>query len=146
MPRYAPNDAGSGVAPKGQNQRHGVVAGRTGRRTSSPPQLGQWPLRRVSAQFAQKVHSNEQMRASSAAGGSSRLQHSQLGRSWSMGFGLMRAAQRLDRQVSTVTMRAKRPSNTSSVRSMMSCAVKVWPEREWVIAKVSVASDTKSTA
>ena len=59
-------------------------AGRTGRRTSSPPQLGQWPCKRVSAQSAQKVHSKEQMRASSAAGGRSRLQHSQLGRSWSM--------------------------------------------------------------
>jgi hypothetical protein len=34
-----------------------LAAGRIGRRTSSPPQLGQTPLRRFSAQSAQKVHS-----------------------------------------------------------------------------------------
>jgi hypothetical protein len=31
--------------------------GRTGRRTSSPPQFGQMPFRRVSEQSAQNVHS-----------------------------------------------------------------------------------------
>ena len=63
-----------------------LPAGLIGRRTKSPPQLGQMPFKCVSVQSAQKVHSNEQMRASPAAGGRSRLQHSQLGRSWSMYF------------------------------------------------------------
>ena len=57
-----------------------LSAGRRGRATSSPPQLGQWPLSVVSAHDAQKVHSNEQIRASIASGGRSLLQHSQLGR------------------------------------------------------------------
>jgi len=52
--------------------------------TNSPPQLGHWPPHFCCAQSAQKVHSNEQMRASVLPGGRSRLQHSQLGRSWSM--------------------------------------------------------------
>jgi hypothetical protein len=38
----------------------------------------------VSAQAAQKVHSNVQMRASALSGGRSRLQHSQLGFSLSI--------------------------------------------------------------
>src|SRR6185369_3753868 len=56
------------------------------RATSSPPQLGHLPLRMPSAQSRQNVHSNEQMSASGASAGKSRSQHSQLGRSWSMGF------------------------------------------------------------
>jgi hypothetical protein len=61
------------------------AAGRTGRRTSSPPQLGHVPPgSRCFAQSAQKVHSKEQISASRASGGKSLLQHSQLGRSWSM--------------------------------------------------------------
>jgi hypothetical protein len=36
------------------------------------------------AQSLQKVHSKVQMRASAESAGRSRLQHSQLGRSWSM--------------------------------------------------------------
>jgi hypothetical protein len=85
---HALASAVTGLQPCGLNTRSvdaglftSLAAGRTGRRTSSPPQLGQWPCRWVSAQSAQKVHSNEQMRASCAAGGRSRLQHSQLGRS-----------------------------------------------------------------
>lgn len=58
-------------------------AGRIGRRTSSPPQFGQCPASRPSAQTRQKVHSNEQIIASADAGGNSRPQHSQLGLSWS---------------------------------------------------------------
>jgi hypothetical protein len=50
----------------------------------SPPQLGHRPANRFSAQSAQKVHSNVQMRASSLSGGSSRSQHSQFGRNSSM--------------------------------------------------------------
>ncbi len=50
---------------------------------NSPPQLGHMPLSRVSTHSAQKVHSNEQIRASALSGGRSRSQHSQLGRSWS---------------------------------------------------------------
>src|SRR5262245_66001497 len=62
-----------------------MAAGRTGRRTSSPPQLGQRPPgRRVDAQSAQKVHSNEQIKASAASGGRSLSQHSQLGLSVSI--------------------------------------------------------------
>jgi hypothetical protein len=60
------------------------AAGRIGRTTSSPPQLGQIPLSFSTTQTAQKVHSKLQMRASGLSGGRSRLQHSQLGRSSSM--------------------------------------------------------------
>ena len=41
-----------------------LAAEREGRSTSWPPQLGQTPLRTLSVQAAQKVHSNEQTRAS----------------------------------------------------------------------------------
>jgi hypothetical protein len=58
--------------------------GRIGRRTSSPLQLGQRPASTPSAQSRQKVHSKEQMRASSEWGGKSRSQHSQLGLSSSI--------------------------------------------------------------
>lgn len=58
-----------------------LPAGRRGRGMSSPPQLGQMPPRRSSAQGAQKVHSKEQMRASGESGRRSLSQHSQLGRS-----------------------------------------------------------------
>jgi hypothetical protein len=50
-----------------------------GLRTNSPPQFGHLPWRRVSTQVEQNVHSNEQIIASRELGGSSRLQHSQLG-------------------------------------------------------------------
>jgi hypothetical protein len=53
--------------------------GRIGRRTNSPPQLGQCPASTPSAQSLQKVHSKEQIRASGESGGKSRSQHSQLG-------------------------------------------------------------------
>lgn len=52
--------------------------------TSSPPQFGHRPLRTFSEHEAQKVHSNEQIRASDDSGGRSLLQHSQFGRSCSM--------------------------------------------------------------
>ena len=65
-----------------------LAAGRTGRGTSSPEQLGQIPVSLVVAQVWQNVHSNEQMRASLDSGGRSALQHSQLGRSWSMDIGV----------------------------------------------------------
>jgi hypothetical protein len=55
-----------------------------GRRTSSPPQLGQQPPSTSSAQPRQKVHSKEQIRASGESGGKSRSQHSQLGRNSSI--------------------------------------------------------------
>ena len=61
-----------------------LSAGLLGRATNSPPQLGQRPLSFVSAHDAQKVHSNEQTRASVASGGRSLLQHSQFGLSSSM--------------------------------------------------------------
>jgi hypothetical protein len=59
-------------------------AGRIGRGLKPPPQFGQRPRNTVSAQRAQNVHSKLQISASSASGGRSRSQHSQLGRSWSM--------------------------------------------------------------
>jgi hypothetical protein len=59
-------------------------AGRRGRGTSSPPKFGQALFNFCSANFAQNVHSNVQMRASSLSGGRSRSQHSQLGLSSSM--------------------------------------------------------------
>ena len=43
-----------------------LSAARAGRGVRSPPQLGHLPLSVPSAQDAQKVHSNEQMRASVA--------------------------------------------------------------------------------
>jgi len=52
--------------------------------TKAPPQLGQTPSNTFSEHDAQKVHSNEQMRASRESGGSDRSQHSQDGRSCSM--------------------------------------------------------------
>lgn len=55
------------------------AAGRTGRRTNSPPQLGQTPPRTVVTQSAQNVHSKVQIIASGLSGGRSRSQHSQLG-------------------------------------------------------------------
>jgi len=62
-----------------------LSAGRRGRETSSPPQLGHMPpLSRFFTQSTQKVHSNVQMRASGESPGRSLLQHSQLGRSSSM--------------------------------------------------------------
>jgi hypothetical protein len=60
------------------------LAGRRGRDTSSPPQFGHFPLSTSSAQSAQNVHSNEQMRASAEFGGRSLSQHSQPGRSSSI--------------------------------------------------------------
>ena len=59
-------------------------AGRTGRGTKPPPQLGQTLASTPSTQSAQKVHSKLQMRASVAAGGSALLQCSQVGLSSSI--------------------------------------------------------------
>jgi len=66
-----------------------IAKGRTGRFTNSPPQLGQMPWSFASAQSAQKVHSKVQIRASSASGGRSLSQHSQLGRNASMNSSLV---------------------------------------------------------
>gem|GEM_PF-984153 len=61
-----------------------LAAGRDGRGSNSPPQFGHVPARRPLAHSLQNVHSKEQMRASAESGGKSRLQHSHLGRIWSM--------------------------------------------------------------
>ncbi len=61
-----------------------LSAGLAGRLTSSPPQLGHIPASFCFAQVAQKVHSKEQIIASSECGGRSLLQHSQFGLSASM--------------------------------------------------------------
>ena len=63
-----------------------LLNGRRGRPTSSPPQLGHLPPSTPSAQLMQNVHSNEQIRASLESGGRSLSQHSQLGRSSSIGI------------------------------------------------------------
>jgi hypothetical protein len=60
------------------------AGGRIGRGTRLPPQFGQRPPSRCSAQSRQKVHSNVQITASVAAGGKSLSQHSQFGRSSSI--------------------------------------------------------------
>ena len=60
-------------------------AGLVGLGSNAPPQLGQMPLSVWSAQVAQKVHSKEQMRASVDSGGKTLSQHSQEGRSCSIG-------------------------------------------------------------
>jgi len=80
-----------GRQPSGLNTRSreagnlaSFAAGRTGRRSNSPPQFGQRPLRTPSAQERQNVHSNEQIIASCESGGKSISQHSQPGFSKSM--------------------------------------------------------------
>jgi hypothetical protein len=57
-----------------------LLAGRTGRLTSSPAQLGQIPCSLCSLQSWQNVHSKEHIMASSEDTGKSLSQHSQLGR------------------------------------------------------------------
>lgn len=72
-------------------KRASLSAARAGRATSAPPQFGHLPFSVPSAQEAQKVHSNEQMRASSPEGSRSRSQHSQFGRISSMSARLVRS-------------------------------------------------------
>jgi len=55
------------------------LRGRRGRRTSSPPQLGQIPFKAL-AQVAQNVHSKLQMYAVSSSGASGHAQRSQRSR------------------------------------------------------------------
>lgn len=54
-------------------------AGRTGRETKPPPQLGQTFPRTLSTQVLQNVHSKEQIIASDESGGSGLLQYSHVG-------------------------------------------------------------------
>jgi hypothetical protein len=60
------------------------AVGLAGRGAKPPPQLGQRPAKRASAQSAQKVHSKLQIIAPAASGARSASQHSQFGRSWSI--------------------------------------------------------------
>jgi hypothetical protein len=60
------------------------AADRRGRAINSPPQFGHRPASTWVVQFAQNVHSKEQMRAMAESGGRSALQHSQLGLSSSI--------------------------------------------------------------
>ena len=64
--------------------RSSLLAGRRGRCTKSPPQLGQISLSLSVAQAVQKVHSKEQILASVESGGRSLSQHSQEGLSLSI--------------------------------------------------------------
>ncbi len=73
----------AGYTPKKLLARQ-FLAGRIGRGTNPPPQFGQTLPSPSSTQGAQKVHSNEQIRASRELGGSGLLQCSQLGLSSSM--------------------------------------------------------------
>jgi len=61
-----------------------LLSGLRGRTISSPPQLGHKPPSFCSEHDAQKVHSNEQIRARGDSGGKSQSQHSQLGRNSSI--------------------------------------------------------------
>jgi hypothetical protein len=61
-----------------------IAGGRIGRAEKLPPQFGQRPFKRVSTQSRQNVHSKLQIIASTASGGRSLSQHSQLGFSTSM--------------------------------------------------------------
>lgn len=65
------------------------LVGRIGLITKLPPQLGHFPWSTVSTQDAQKVHSNEQIRASVDSGGSALSQHSQDGRSCNISISLL---------------------------------------------------------
>jgi hypothetical protein len=83
--------AACAVQPSGLNTRlrdagnpSSFAAGLIGRRSNSPPQLGQRPCNTPSAQRRQNVHSNEQIMASCESGGKSVSQHSQLGLSKSI--------------------------------------------------------------
>jgi hypothetical protein len=68
------------------------AAGRIGRGANAPPQFGQTPASFVSAQSAQNVHSNEQMRTSVASGARSLPQHSQWQRNSSMAMPFLLSA------------------------------------------------------
>jgi hypothetical protein len=57
------------------------IDGRIGRGTNPPPQFWHTFSKTFSTHSAQKVHSKEQIRASSESGGSGLLQFSQVGRS-----------------------------------------------------------------
>jgi hypothetical protein len=89
--RRSQRRAASAAQPSGLKTRSGdagnlasLAAGRIGRRSNSPPQLGQRPCNTPSAQRRQNVHSNEQITALRDSGGNSASQHSQLGLSKSM--------------------------------------------------------------
>ena len=82
--RTAPQPAGLTMRSVEAGNLASLAVGRRGRTTSSPPQFGHSPPSKRLVQASQNVHSNEQMRASVDSGGRSRLQHSQLGRSWSI--------------------------------------------------------------
>jgi len=82
-----------GCAPAGylpsQLSPFQLRAGRTGRGMKPPPQFGHTLRSTFSTQSPQKVHSKLQIQASADAGGSARLQCSQLGRSSRIGLLLL---------------------------------------------------------
>jgi len=82
-----------------------------GRTTKLPPQLGHTWQNTLSAQLAQNVHSNVQIRASVLSGGKSRSQHSQLGFNVSMpATSALRCATRLGGDMAIVSLLRKCPS------------------------------------
>ena len=80
----APQPAGLKTRSVEAGNLASLLAGRRGRVTSSPPQLGHRPPSTPLAHDSQNVHSNEQIRAFVESGARSRLQHSQFGLSWSI--------------------------------------------------------------
>jgi hypothetical protein len=92
-------------------------AGRRGRATSSPPQLGQRPPSTPSAHFTQNVHSKEQILASVESAGRSMSQHSQPGRSSSMVVSLMFGRQAYARLAANVARAPDRKRTDSDIES-----------------------------
>lgn len=88
-----------------------LSAGRRGRDTSSPPQLGHMKLSLDDAHAWQNVHSNEQIKASVESAGKSVSQHSQLGLSSSIVSSFARLAGRASTSGAGVTILRRRSAN-----------------------------------
>jgi hypothetical protein len=110
-----------------------LLAGRRGRVTNSPPQLGQVLASLVVAQFTQKVHSNVQMRASCDSLGKSQLQHSQLGRIASIcSFLLLSFNQNDDGRVVQAHHHRRHPRHRARSRSVCRLPHRDYPSRPCV--------------
>lgn len=104
-----------------------LLVGRIGLATKLPPQLGHFSRSTVATQVAQKVHSNEQIRASVDSGGSALSQHSQDGRSCNISFSLSIAA-------NVILCRLLTPSSAAAPNTTFSDArANAWPHPLGVI-------------